>query len=219
MLALMQATTFSFAAIFPILNPLGSAVIFLTLTLGTTDATLAKIARQVAINTFILLVIVLLTGSWILRFFGITIPVVQIGGGLVVAYIGWRLLNQSPISNGSATDEPPSDVDATSLAFYPLTMPITAGPGCIATTLTIGAHEIGTRTQNTMWGELGAVLGILLASITVYFCYRYARAITKSIGPSGTQVIMRLFAFINMCIGIQIVWNGVAAFFLTSTLG
>lgn len=93
MLELIKAIPFSYAAIFPVLNPLGSAVIFLTLTKGATPIALRKLAFKVAVNTFILLLVILLTGSWILQFFGITVPVVEIGGGLVVAYIGWNTLN------------------------------------------------------------------------------------------------------------------------------
>ena len=209
MFELMQAIPFSFAALFPVLNPLGSAIIFLTFTQCLPEPAVHKLAVKIAINTFILLVVVLLTGSWILQFFGITIPIVQIGGGLVVAYIGWSLLNQS--SNGSGTNQAAAkDVqEALGLAFFPLTMPITAGPGCIAVTLTIGAHELTRHVATTIMGELGAIIGIILSAITVFFCYRYADKLTNKLGASGKQVIMRLSAFINLCIGLEIIWHGV----------
>ena len=163
-----------------------------------------------AVNTFVLLFVVLLTGSWILRFFGITIPVVQIGGGLVVAYIGWTLLNQSSSSNSSGPTAAKDAHQANELAFFPLTMPITAGPGCIAVTLTIGAHELTRKvTTTSLFSLLGATIGILLAAVSVFFCYRYADRLTSKLGASGKQVIMRLSAFINLCIGIQIIWHGV----------
>lgn len=209
MFELIQAIPFSFAALFPVLNPLGSAIIFLTFTQSLAEPAIQKLALKVAINTFILLVIVLLTGSWILRFFGITIPVVQIGGGLVVAYIGWTLLNQASSNNGSGPTAAKDQQEANELAFFPLTMPITAGPGCIAVTLTIGAHEVTRNITTTLLGQLGAVIGIILAALSVYFCYRYADRLTSKLGASGKQVIMRLSAFINLCIGIEIIWHGV----------
>ncbi len=175
----IQIIAFTFAALFPVLNPLSGAMIFLNLTHGLPDSVLAKLAKQVGINTFVLLIIVLLSGSWILGFFGITIPIVQ---------------------NDKAISE---------MAFFPLTMPLTAGPGCIAVTLTIGAHEMSHNLIETIVNQFAAAIGILLAAITVWICYRYADAITQKIGESGKRVIMRLAAFINLCIGLQIVWNGV----------
>lgn len=208
MFELLQAIPFSFAALFPVLNPLGGAVIFLTLTYGMAETELPKLALKVGINTFVLLVVVLLTGSWILRMFGIDIGVVQVGGGLVVAYIGWTLLNQS--TSTGATDTPPvrSEKDMNEMAFFPLTMPITAGPGCIAVTLTIGAHEVGKHITTTFMGQLGAIIGIFLASATVFLCYRYANRLTRTLGSTGKQVIMRISAFINLCIGLEIIWHG-----------
>ena len=100
MLQLFQAIPFAFAAIFPVLNPLGSAVIFLTLAPDLTEPEYRQLALRITINTIILLVAVLIAGSWVLRFFGISLPVVQIGGGLVVAYIGWNLLNKPLLTMG-----------------------------------------------------------------------------------------------------------------------
>ncbi len=211
MFELIQAIPFSFAALFPVLNPLGSAIIFLTFTQSLAEPAVHKLALKVAINTFVLLVVVLLTGSWILRFFGITIPIVQISGGLVVAYIGWTLLNQSSSGNSSGPSAAKNEQQANDLAFFPLTMPITAGPGCIAVTLTVGAHEITHNLASTLLGLLGAIIGIVLAAISVFFCYRYADRLTSKLGGAGKQVIMRLSAFINLCIGIEIIWHGVQA--------
>ncbi len=209
MFELIQAIPFSYAALFPVLNPLGSAVIFLTLTVGFSAQDISKLALKVAINTFVLLVVVLFTGAWILRFFGIDIAVVQVGGGLVVAYIGWTLLNQSSSNNTTSVVTTRDEKDANDLAFFPLTMPITAGPGCIAVTLTVGAHEVGKHIEQTLLGQFGAVIGILLAAATVYLCYRYASRLTQFLGTTGTQAIMRLSAFINLCIGLEIIWHGV----------
>ncbi len=210
--AFIQAIPFSFAALFPLLNPLGSAVIFLSLTQGVSQAGLNSLSAKIGVNTFVLLVVVLLTGSWILRFFGISIPMVQIGGGLVVAYIGWTMLNQ-PASYHKNDAVPDNNKDIKDMAFFPLTMPITAGPGCIAVTLTIGAHQMQPALSTTALGELGAIIGIALGAISVFVCYRYANYLIEKLGASGTQVIMRLSAFINLCIGLTIIWHGVEGLF------
>lgn len=211
---LAQAIPFTYAALFPVLNPLAGAMIFLNFTHGLPESTTNTMAKKIGVSTFVLLVIVLLTGSWILRFFGITIPIVEIGGGLVVASIAWKLLNQ-PVSVTNVDAQLASvnkdEKSITEMTFFPLTMPITAGPGCIAITLTIGAHEMHDALTRSIMGEIGAILGILLASITVWVCYRYADDLSRKLGQSGTRVIMRLSAFINMCIGLQIIWNGIQA--------
>ncbi|MCD6046541.1 MAG: putative antibiotic resistance protein [Gammaproteobacteria bacterium] len=208
------AIPFSYMALFPVLNPLGGAFIILAMTVNTPEPLYLQLCKKIAINTFILLFIVLSAGTYILEFFGINIPIVQVGGGLVVAYIGWCLLNQTPDttsgSTTSATTEHSKDI--MNLAFYPLTMPITAGPGCMAVTLTISAHETARHSfHSTLLGEAGVIVGLILSALTVYFCYRYAENIKQRLGENGTHVIVRLSAFINFCIGLQITWHGITA--------
>lgn len=208
MFEFIQAISLSFAALFPVVNPLGSAILFLSLTAGASAAVNKRLAEKVAINTFLLLVVVLLSGTWILHFFGISVPIVQIGGGAVVAYIGWTLLNKPY----NATQQDPkinSDKEAAEMAFFPLTMPITAGPGSIAVAITVGAHEMQPKVIDTFWAQLGSVIGIFLVSILVFLCYRYASRITHRLSASNIQVIVRLAAFINLCIGLEIIWHGI----------
>lgn len=206
-----QAIPFSFAALFPVLNPLGSAFIFLSIAGGLSSSGINKLAIRVAVNTFVLLVVVLFTGSWILRFFGITIPIVQVGGGMVVSYIAWTLLNQSSKSTSNASSIINSEKEVDDMAFFPLTMPITAGPGCIAVMLAVSAHEVVRKSFIlTLLGQLGVVVGTGLLALSVYFCYRYAARINVIFGKSGTQVIIRLAAFVNLCIGLQIIWHGLS---------
>jgi multiple antibiotic resistance protein len=207
----IQGILFAYAALFPVLNPLAGALIFLNLTRGLPETTLNKLANHVGINTFILLTVVLLSGSWILSFFGITIPIVQVGGGIVVASLAWKVLNQPYLGKKEEERASHTDKDVKEMAFFPLTMPLTAGPGCIAVTLTLGADKIHEKWIETIMGEFSTAIGILLAAITVWVCYRYADRITKYVGDTGSRVIMRLSAFINLCIGLQIFWNGVRA--------
>ncbi len=209
MLVHIQGILFAFAALFPVLNPLAGAMIFLNFTRGLPDTTLNKLSKQVGINTFVLLTVVLLTGSWILSFFGITIPIVQIGGGFVVASLAWKVLNQPIVDKEGEEQVTRTDKDVKEMAFFPLTMPLTAGPGCIAVTLTIGAGQIHKTWIDTIGGELTASIGILFAAVTVWVCYRYADRVTRYVGETGSRIIMRLSAFINLCIGLEIVWKGV----------
>lgn len=208
----IQAIPFSFAALFPVINPIGSAVIVLSMTMGISPHTLKKLAAKIAINTFIMLTVVLFTGSWILRFFGISIPIVQIGGGLLLASIGWTMLNQSATASNVDKQINSSDEQVIStMAFYPLTLPITAGAGCIAVTLTLGAHAINNNHDfiTSLFNLGGTTIGILLVALSIFLCYNYSAHLIRRLGVTGTQVIVRLSAFVNLCIGLEITWHGI----------
>lgn len=196
-------------ALLPIVDPLGGAPIFIGMTVGLTQAERVRMAKSVAINSFLLLVASVLIGAYVLDFFGISIPAVQIAGGVVICAIAWSLLNR-PNSPPALAQEEPTTVTADDLgqrAFYPLTMPLTAGPGAISVALTLGANPTkGLRPL--VETTLGQALGILIVAVSVYLCYRYADRITKRMGPIGTGVVVRLSAFILLCIGVQICWNG-----------
>lgn len=197
-----------YAALFPIVNPVGSAALFLRLTQHVKQTDRQVLARGVAVNSFALLVGSLLIGSHVLVFFGITLPIVRIAGGLVVAAFGWKLLHagEEPDDRRSAADNSPgAAVDA----FYPLTMPLTVGPGSISVAVTLGSQRPAAAdlSQLAIFG-CGALLGLAAMAATIYVCYRYAGNIVAGLGERGTRVVMRLSAFILFCIGIQIIWNG-----------
>ena len=129
----------SFAALFPIVNPLGCAPIFFGLTRNYPQSAQKVLAGKIAAYGFVLLVVSALFGSEILAFFGISLFVVQIAGGLVVAATGWNLLNQ-PDDDSSSEQSPGTLEDALQHAFFPLTLPLTVGPGGISIAITLGAH-------------------------------------------------------------------------------
>ena len=198
-----------YAGLFPIVNPIGSAPIFLGLTQFTTDRDRNALAGRVAFNSFLLLLGSLFIGSHVLEFFGISLPVVRIGGGIVVTVFGWRLLNSGTPGTDEKTDAAgPATVPD---SFYPLTMPLTVGPGSISVAITLGSqrpHEAAGLAELALVGA-GALAGILAIAATIWICYRYAERLIAALGESGTNVVVRLSAFILLCIGIQIIWNGV----------
>lgn len=217
MLELIQAIPFSFGALFPVLNPIGSSLIVLSLVNGASSHDLNKLALKIAVYTSIMLIIVLFVGSEILRVFGITIPIVLIGGGLILAYIGWQLLNQPASSTKPTVAASTSATELNSMSFYPLTMPVTAGPGCIAVVIALGAHNTQANWHSSLLSHIGSSIGILLVAVTIYFCYRYAHVIAAKFGTTGTEVIVRLAAFINLCIGMQLIWRGLQQLFHLAT--
>jgi multiple antibiotic resistance protein len=202
-----------FAALLPIVNPFGMAPIFAEMTLGYDTNVRRTVAMRVAINGAVLLVCSLFIGSYILQFFGISLAAVQMGGGLVVTVAGWQILNRRGDLKETAVNSPPSRERILSQAFYPLTMPLTVGPGSIAVALTLGSNIHEETHLQLIVSALVAVIGILLIGITIFLCYRFSDELERLFGPSGTSIVIRLSAFILVCIGIQIMFNGLKDFY------
>jgi len=202
------------SALFPIVNPLGGSPVFLALTHDYPRDVRRALAWKVAINSFVLLVASFLVGTHILRFFGISIPVVQVGGGLIVIANGWALLkrNDEP-DRASPTHKTVNPTDIFRSAFYPLTMPLTVGPGSISVAITLGANE--ERGVANLLLILAAVVGSLLVAFSIYLCYGFADWLAAAIGQSAMSIILRLSSFLLVCIGVQIMWNGVSALLKT----
>ena len=200
-----------FVALFPVVNPIGDAPIFLALTQRYPDSARRILAKKIAAYGFMLLAGSFLFGSIILDFFGISVVVIQIAGGLVVAATGWTLLNQKD-SAPAAQEANETIEDALEHAFYPLTMPITVGPGCISIAITFGAHlrhQAGPGFEHGYPRHfIAALLGMFLLCVMVMVCYGNADRLVKWLGKSGTTIMTRLSAFILLAIGVQIMWNG-----------
>jgi multiple antibiotic resistance protein len=206
----------SFSALLPVINPIGSAVLFLGIVPNADHATMKILARKIAFNTVWFLAIIQITGSYILRFFGISLPVVQVAGGLVLAAMGWTLLNKED-SNGRQVPAVTSADSIEDKLFYPLTFPITAGPATIVVVLTLSAHASKPPLVNSAFANLGLLISTLLIAIVVYFSYAYADTITARLSPSVTHGILRVISFILLCIGGEIIWSGIQALLKTTS--
>jgi multiple antibiotic resistance protein len=210
---MLKTTTLAFAALFPIVNPLGDAPIFLNMTRQYPPSVHKLLARKVAIYGFLMLTVSLLFGTDLLVFFGLSIPAVQLAGGLVLAITGWQLLSQTDTTGGPQEQQANLD-DAMRHAFYPLTLPLTVGPGCISVAITIGAHlrqKIGARYIFDLPLFLAAMLGMGLVCVLVWLCYGNADRLVKKLGSTGTSIVTRLSSFILLAIGFQIMWNGMSS--------
>jgi multiple antibiotic resistance protein len=207
----------AFSALLPVVNPFGSALIFLGIVGDLPGTAFRSLAWKIAISTTIFLAVIEVVGTALLAFFGISLAVVQVAGGLVLAAMGWSLLNEQRASPKSDA----GDVSSTRLstlaqqAFYPLTFPVTAGPGCIVVTLTLSAHASAKSILPNVMGHVGILLAIVVLSGLVYLCYAYAPKITKRISPQTAHGILRVIAFVLLCIGVQITWNGVESLLKT----
>jgi multiple antibiotic resistance protein len=203
-------------ALLPIVDPLGGAPIYLSMTTGLSTAQRATMAKAIAVNSFLLLIASALVGAYVLDFFGVSIPSVQVAGGIVVCMIAWSLLNSEDSPPAVSRDEAqgPTSEALSRRAFYPMTMPLTVGPGSISVALTLGANP-APGFRFLLLTALAHAVGILLVAASVYLCYRYADRILQKLGPTGTSVVVRLSAFILLCIGVQICWNGLHALIKT----
>lgn len=215
MIELAKSIVLIVSALFPIVNPLGSSPIFLSLTREYAAPTRRVLAWKVAFNSFVLLVASFLIGSHILMFFGISIPVVQVGGGLIVISTGWTLLSKKDEEEKHGQVRKSVDpLDVFRNAFYPLTLPLTVGPGSISIAITLGANEPRHLGANLL-SILAAVVGSALVALTVFLCYGFADRLAAILGENGMTIVMRLSSFLLVCIGVQIVWNGLSALLRT----
>jgi len=209
----------AFSALLPLVNPIGSALVFYGLIGAAPPEIYRRLARKIAINTVLFLVVIELIGAALLSFFGVSLPIMEVAGGLVLASMGWSLLNQQGADAHQQEKEdraPASDIDKLfQQTFYPLTFPITAGPGCIVIMLTLSAHASTHRLISDLFAHLGVFIAIIVLCVLVYFAYAYAPLITRKISPQTANGIVRIIAFLLLCIGVQIAWNGVSSLVLT----
>jgi multiple antibiotic resistance protein len=206
-----SAFLLTFAGLFPIVNPIEGAPFFLGLTAQLPSTERRALSRKVAINGFVLLLGSMLLGPYLLEIFGIQLPVVRIAGGFVVAALGWKLLTQeqwSDHADGGGTAGSERKVGS----FYPLTMPMTVGPGSMSVAITIGSRrQPGVPKLVMLEHATGALFGLVAIGLSIYVAYRFAENIGRLLGATGLEVLVRLSAFILMCIGIEIIWNGYTA--------
>lgn len=202
---------FVLAALLPILNPAATAPLFLGLTEGASMQTRAVLARRIARNMVLLMAGAMLVGSYVLDLFGISLPIVRVGGGLLLAANAWRLLN-TPHSTqdsrqalaGAFTPE-----QASHQAFYPLTFPISCGPASIAAAITLGVTLHDAKLIPSLARISGGVAALCVIGVIMYVAFRYAVQLLRPLGEAGLVVFLRLTAFILLCLGVQIIWDGV----------
>ena len=207
------------AAIFPVVNPPGAALIFLGLTQDATPETRKILARRIARNSFFVLICALLLGALILQFYGISIPILRVAGGIIVALAGWKLLNEGSTKGAAKKAIADSDTEILNQAFYPLTLPLTTGPGTISVVISLGlSNGFQVKLTDSLVFVAACLLAIIVISLIIYVCFLYAHRVQTLLGHGGTDIAVRLFAFILFCLGIQIFWSG-ASVLLRSAIG
>ena len=200
-----------FLSLFPAVNPVGSAFIVDPLLSGLNLAERKRAAKKVAFYCLIICTVSALVGSWILKLFGISIPIVQLAGGIMICRMGWQLLTSDDEIKGKKETAQPDrragDID--NILFYPVAFPMTTGAGTISVLLTLSAHEDEKDLLAHVF-NLGALfIAILLMCLLIYICYANAPRLIRRLGPRGEQIVNRLSAFLVFCIGMQIASAGI----------
>jgi multiple antibiotic resistance protein len=206
------------SALFPIVDPLGGSPFFLAMTNEYLPEARRALSRQIALNSFVLLVASYFVGTYILAFFGISLPIVQVGGGIVLVAMGWAILLQRDDGCDAANRKNIHPQDAARReAFYPLTLPLTVGPGSISVAITLGANAAHSHALHPLT-ILAALIGSALIALSIFLCYGFADRLARVLGPTGMSVMTKLSSFLLVCIGAQIVWNGIKTLLESVTL-
>lgn len=199
------------AALFPVINPPGAALVFLSLTKRASAKARRSLARRVAINAFFVMAGSLLVGAVVLRFYGISVPILRVAGGFIVAVSGWKLLNEG--SDKTVDDVSPDgkEADYASRAFYPFTLPLTTGPGTIAVMISLGLSRTAySEFSDDLRFFIGGLAATIVMAGAIYVCFAYSDRVQRLLGRGGTDIAVRLSAFILFCLGVQIIWTGVS---------
>jgi len=204
----METFLLVLAALFSVINPPGTALVFLSMTKYASIATRRSLARRVAINSFFVMTGSLLIGALVLRLYGISVPVLRVAGGIIVASSGWKLLNDGTrTETGAAAKD--QWVDYSGQAFYPLTLPLTTGPGTIAVMISLGLSRTAySDVREDIRFFLASLLATIVMAAGIYVSFAYSDRVERALGGSGTDIAARLSAFILFCLGIQIIWTG-----------
>ncbi len=209
----MQAATtaflLAFPALFSIVNPPGGAFIFNEVTAHLPRPERARLAGKVGLYSAFVMLGALWGGAYILNFFGISLAALRLAGGVVVAKHAWDLLSaperQEARKQEQAGAEGPAGED---LAFFPLTLPFTTGPGTISVAVALGAgRPMGTEALIAFF--LGVTAAALAMALTIWAMYRSADRVAGLMGNTARRTMARLSAFLLLCIGTQIMVNGV----------
>jgi multiple antibiotic resistance protein len=198
----------AFSALFSIVNPIGGALIYSQVTLNRAREERRRLAWRVALYSAATMLVALWAGAPVLSFFGISIAALRIAGGIVVAANAWQLLTAPEQEEGRKQEQAAPAVLAGDVAFYPLTMPFTTGPGTISVAIALSANGPAFEKE---WIPffIGASSAALAIAFVVGLCYSQADRLVSFLGQSGARVVTRLAAFILLCVGVQIAMTGV----------
>lgn len=210
-LSFLNLVFVGFFALFPPVNPVGTAFVVEPFLYRLNREERKAAAGKITFYCFLICTGALLIGSWIFKVFGISLPVVQIAGGILICRMGWQLLaSDNDVKGSHESSSPGSDKQTEDILFYPLAFPMTTGAGTISVILTLTAHSQDSGLSNHLLNLSATFFAIVLMCLLIYVCYAFTPALLGRLGPRGEQVVNRLSAYLVFCVGIQIATTGAA---------
>lgn len=207
----------SFMALFPVANPVGTGFIINGFLSGLDRSERRSIVRRIAVNYLLIGIGSLAIGHFVLSLFGLSLPIVQLGGGLLICKTALQWLGDSDASTGSAPDKPVDPISVRNLesrVFYPITFPISIGPGSLSVIFTLMASvNIKDGLGKIIINYAVIAFVIFLMCLILYVILSQGQKITKKVGVTGTMIINKMVAFFTFCVGIQIIAEGVEKIF------
>ena len=195
------------AALFPIANPIGAVPIFYSLTATDSRKERRIQAQKTAINVILILAAFLICGRSILQFFGISLDVLRIAGGLLVSHAAWEMVTSKPRLMDS---EQQAGEEKEDISFTPMAIPLVSGPGSIGVI-------IGLSTRMTQWSDyLGCAIGIVLFGTLLYVCLMLGESLLSLLGRNGLGALNRVLGFFILAIAVQLIADGVISLFHTA---
>ena len=199
----------TFSTFVPVINPFSGAMVFSTMTSTLTDRDRGFVANRISMYSLVILLVCLSCGHLILSFFGISVGALRVAGGCVLFAAGWNALNAPTQDEQPNNGKELSRVKLKSMAFYPFTLPLTTGPGGIAVSV-----ALGTSLERDTPHITGVILGTFATVVVIWACYRYSDRVSKAVGAAGADALARIFAFILICLGVAICWQGFSELWL-----
>jgi multiple antibiotic resistance protein len=202
-----------FIALFPVVNPLGSAFIVSPYFSGLSNKERVNAVKRIAFYVFFMSLIVLLSGRWILDLFGISVPIVQVAGGILICKIGWDFLSPAKTNVAVNPSDEKKDLNpGTTIEnklFYPITFPITAGGGTISVLLTLSAHDSNKNISEYLIYNSAILLAVIGICLLVFICYVNANKLINYLGSHREKIVNNIMAFLIFCVGLQIAVEGI----------
>jgi multiple antibiotic resistance protein len=208
MTAAVAAFLLGFPALFSIVNPISGALIFQSVTSARSHLQRAEMAKKVAFNSLVVMMVALWAGSYVLAFFGISLAALRVAGGVVVSLSGWQLLHAPESHEAKKQEQMAGAGESEDQTLFPLTIPITTGPGTISVAVALGAGH-PKEIDVLGWFFLGMTGSAVALAALIWLLYHFADRLTAMMSPTSTQTVTRIAAFLLLCIGVQILITGI----------
>lgn len=205
---------FGIIALFPVINPIGASFILSPYFSGLTRKDRMAAVKRVSLYVLIVCTVTLITGHYILQLFGISIPIVQLAGGIMICKFGWQMLGATPTQEEAphtkTTDEVTKMEHLRNMLFYPITFPLTAGAGTLSVIFTLSAHSESIDIHDHLINMGAIFIAIVVMCLCVFLFFTNASRVVKFMGTRNEQIVNRLMAFLIFCVGLQIAFGGLS---------